>query len=338
MAAEKVIPRGCRKDPVCWWHEDIDEAIQARELRRLEMTTSFGVERVEAETAFKTACENVREVIKARRREHWLEFVSSLSYTTAPAVTARVIKEIRRERRTADTFVILSKSGKILKTDLEIATAFRCVYAKVCAKKKHVDKSRGSKAKRRNSKRVERSYCQSKDYSEYSKKFSMPEVKSSLSALNCNKAAPDGINNEMLINLEDDLLEELLDILNLSWRQGTVPHDWLNALIIPIHKGGSKCKKQLESYRPVALMSVIAKLMERMVCARLRYLLESRGLLHDAQSGFRKGRSTMDPLLDLVSDIQKSFELKGVTLLSAVDLSRALIRSVLTCCSKSSKS
>jgi ribonuclease HI len=145
----------------------------------------------------------------------------------------------------------------------------------------------------------------------------MPEMKSSIGKLKTNKASPDNIHNETIY-----LLYVLLDIINESWEKGVVPSDWLQGLIIPIHKNG-KCKKKLDSYRPVTLMSVIAKLMERMVCARLRYELESRGLLDDVQSGFRKGRSTMDPLLDLVSDIQESFEAKGVTMLSTVDLSRA---------------
>ena len=70
-------------------------------------------------------------------------------------------------------------------------------------------------------------------------------------------------------------------------------------------------------------MSVIAKLMERIVCNRLRHHLENRNLIPYTQSGFRRGRSTADPLLRLVNDMHEAFQNKEVGIAVAVDLSRA---------------
>ena len=49
--------------------------------------------------------------------------------------------------------------------------------------------------------------------------------------------------------------------------------------------------------------------MERMITEGLTYFLESRGLLSPDQSGFRKGRGTMDPVLCLELDIWKDFDM-----------------------------
>ena len=72
-------------------------------------------------------------------------------------------------------------------------------------------------------------------------------------------------------------------------------------------------------------MSVIAKLAEILITTRLKYDLESRGVLSSCQYGFRAGRCTSDPLLRLVSDVQEGFHKEPFhrTLSCLVDLSRA---------------
>ena len=84
-------------------------------------------------------------------------------------------------------------------------------------------------------------------------------------------------------------------------------------------------KSLLKSYRPVCLMSVVAKLAERMITTRLIFYLESNNLLACKQSGFRKGRSTLDPLLRLVGDVQEGLQFHPCrpTVGLLVDLSRA---------------
>jgi hypothetical protein len=114
-------------------------------------------------------------------------------------------------------------------------------------------------------------------------------------------------------------------VINMSWATGIVPSSWMCGLIIPIHKSG-KDVHQLASYRPVCLMSVMAKLAERLITCRLRHDLETRGALTSHQSGFRVGRSTLHPLLRLVDSVQKGFNAPAPherTMTVLVDLSRA---------------
>jgi hypothetical protein len=85
----------------------------------------------------------------------------------------------------------------------------------------------------------------------------------------------------------------MLDTFNKSWREGVHPQAWKDVVIVQFLKMG-KPEGQLNSYRPIALMSCLAKVMECMVRKRLQHLAESCGMLNPAQSGFRPPWSTED--------------------------------------------
>jgi hypothetical protein len=84
------------------------------------------------------------------------------------------------------------------------------------------------------------------------------------------------------------------------------PQSWKDAVIVPILKLG-KPQGQLDSYRPIALTSFLAKVMEHMVAKRLRHLAESRGMLNSDQSGFCPQRSTEDQVIRLSQAINDGF-------------------------------
>ena len=74
-------------------------------------------------------------------------------------------------------------------------------------------------------------------------------------------------------------------IFNGSFRDCQVPTAWKTALIVPVHKGGSK--SLLSNYRPIALLNVVSKLIKKIVHQRLEQFLQP--VLSSKQSGFKKG-------------------------------------------------
>ena len=116
----------------------------------------------------------------------------------------------------------------------------------------------------------------------------------------------DGIANIMLKHLPSNLLDLLLQIFNKSWSEGSLPTIWKLAIIIPIHKTG-KPLENVNSYRPIALISHVGKLLERILHVRLNYFINSKHLIPLNQAGFRLGRSTTEHLLKLTTNIKQQF-------------------------------
>ncbi|GFV17018.1 probable RNA-directed DNA polymerase from transposon X-element [Trichonephila clavipes] len=127
----------------------------------------------------------------------------------------------------------------------------------------------------------------------YNCDFDMFELKRALSSAHNTSPGPDGISYEMLRHLNEDSLVSLRYLLNRIWREQVYPTQWQEAIVIPILKPGKDPKNPL-SYRPIALTSCLCKTLERVVNARLVYELEKKKCIPLFQSGFRKGRSTLD--------------------------------------------
>ena len=157
---------------------------------------------------------------------------------------------------------------------------------------------------------------------DYNIPFSIRELEDALSKCKSTSPGDDGIHYEMLSFLP--LLSKifLLDFFNLVLTSGTLPSSWKMAVVVPILKPG-KPHDSPSSYRPIALTSCVCKTIERMVNARLCWHLETHGLLSEVQSGFRRDRSTLDPLLRLSTAVQESFLMKGHTLGVFFDIEKA---------------
>jgi hypothetical protein len=138
--------------------------------------------------------------------------------------------------------------------------------------------------------------------------FSMEELVSSLKVGKAKGAkGPDGLASQFLKNLGEVSRSFMLATFNKSWREGVCPQSWRDAVIVPILKPG-KPQGQLDSYWPIALMSCLAKVMERMVAKRLQHLAESRGLLNSDQSGFCPQLLTEDQVIRLSQAISDGFQ------------------------------
>lgn len=157
---------------------------------------------------------------------------------------------------------------------------------------------------------------------EYNRSFTMEELKEALRSCQDTSPGPDKVHNAMIRHLHPTALQQILELYNQIWREGTVPESWRSATVIPIKKEG---KNGLDPthYRPISLTSCLCKLMERMVCRRLRWFLDKEGTITPNQFGFRKYHSTSDPMLMLEHDISQAFARKRMILAVSFDIEKA---------------
>ena len=84
------------------------------------------------------------------------------------------------------------------------------------------------------------------------------------------------------------MVRHLLTLFNIFLSDGLFSVMWKTALIRPIHKSGDK--SNVANYRPIAILNSIPKLFEKIVCDKIKPIIDSG--LSEAQRGFRPGRST----------------------------------------------
>ena len=85
-------------------------------------------------------------------------------------------------------------------------------------------------------------------------------------------------------------------MVNLSLIAGIFPDAWKTARVTPIFKEGLKTDPN--NYRPISVLPLVSKLIERIVFNQLYQYLNNNYLLTDSQSGFRAMFSTETALLE----------------------------------------
>ncbi|ETO29214.1 hypothetical protein RFI_07912 [Reticulomyxa filosa] len=78
-----------------------------------------------------------------------------------------------------------------------------------------------------------------------------------------------------------------------------------------------------QNYSPIALLSGVGKLLERIITMRLMWYLNENKLLHQCQAGFQSCHNTYELLLRLTESINASFDNNSVAYAVLLDISSA---------------
>ena len=118
---------------------------------------------------------------------------------------------------------------------------------------------------------------------------------------------PDSICPELIFHAGAALKSWFRDFLSSCLRRLKIPKIWRRALVVAIPKPG-KPVGDPKSYRPISLLYVPYKILERLIYARVKPLIDP--LLPIEQAGFRRGKSTEDQVVLLTQNIEDFFEAK----------------------------
>lgn len=141
--------------------------------------------------------------------------------------------------------------------------------------------------------------------------FGQDELKLAIETLKPKKApGPDMITPKIAQLYYKTNSEEMLHAFNNCLKRGIFPPIWKEAKLVLLEKPKKENETET-SYRPICLISVIGKLLEKLVVQRLQVEIEDKRLIHENQFGFRKGRSTIDALKKVL-DIGEMIKLKAI--------------------------
>ena len=112
----------------------------------------------------------------------------------------------------------------------------------------------------------------------------------------------------------------LLHIINLCLTTNDIPDRWKHSRVIPIYKSGDPSDPS--NFRPISILPVISKIVERVVQRQLYYYLSANHLLSPTQHGFRPLHSTETALTHITDEIFLAFDSGKISLLCLIDLSK----------------
>ena len=113
-------------------------------------------------------------------------------------------------------------------------------------------------------------------------------------------------------------------LMNSSFEEGIFPGIWKIANVIPLSKKGDK--SQPCNYRPVALLSCIGKLQERIAFKNMVNFLLDNNLLYKYQSFFLPHHSTVFQLIDIFQNICQAFDNNTFSCIVFCDVSKTFDR------------
>ena len=131
----------------------------------------------------------------------------------------------------------------------------------------------------------------------------------------------DGLSTNFVKQIISLILAPLSFVFNLSISLGQIPTQLKTAKVIPVFKSGDPLC--MDNYRPISLLSVFSKILEKIVCNCLTSFLETNNLINSNQFGFRKKHSTFHPIIHLLNNVTTASNSNKYSIAIFCDLRKA---------------
>lgn len=151
------------------------------------------------------------------------------------------------------------------------------------------------------------------------------ELGAELLKLRAKKTAPgpDGVPARVVAIAATHMEERFRGLFSACLTAERFPKPWKEGKVCLLHKEGRPADSP-SAYRPIVLLDEVGKMFEGIIAARLNRHLRSVGPdLSDAQFGFRAGRSTVDALSLLKSQVKGATEEGDGLLAVSFDIANA---------------
>ena len=313
--AHNSIPRtsGRPSRPVVpWWSK---KCAVARKVTRTCFRRYLRTKYHDDKIAYARALAKQKKIFKEAKRNSWKKYISKL---TTKSTNSEVWNKIRKlqGKFVPSPLPILHVNGNEVSDPKAVADELARHFANVSSPNNYSREFQHI----RNSEVIHPPA--SNNTEAFNLPFTMEELMDSLSKSSSTSPGEDEIHYEMISNLPQNTKFFLLEVFNGLWDSSIPPSSWIESIIVPCLKPG-KDPSLPGSYRPIALTSCLCKLFERMVNGRLVWYLESKNYLSPRQFGFRKNRSTLDPLLMLSREVQNALGNQNQTIGVFFDLEKA---------------
>ena len=111
----------------------------------------------------------------------------------------------------------------------------------------------------------------------------------------------DELSTKLLKHIINEIIDPITHIINQSLLTGIVPDKMKIAKLVPIYK--SKDPTELTNYRPISLLPVISKILEKVMFNNVVNFMNKQNLFYKNQYGFRQNHTTLHPIIQYLNHI-----------------------------------
>lgn len=138
---------------------------------------------------------------------------------------------------------------------------------------------------------------------------------------NSSSSGADNYSTSLIKKCSVYLAKPLCYIINSCFNEGSFPNILKLSKIICLFKKGDP--KSILNYRPISLLSVFSKIIEKILAKRITTFLENNNILSNSQHGFREKRSTLSALCGILDFIYKQLDKNNKVMAVFIDLTKA---------------
>jgi hypothetical protein len=119
------------------------------------------------------------------------------------------------------------------------------------------------------------------------REFTTGEIRQTITSIDHKKSpGEDGITSKILTWAFENFPRIVTSLYNGCLRKGCFPKRWKTARIIPLIKPGKENCNDASKYRPISLLNVGGKVLEKLLINRIMHFLYSNDSLNQNQFGF----------------------------------------------------
>jgi len=152
---------------------------------------------------------------------------------------------------------------------------------------------------------------------------SVDEVVDAVRQLPNKSSAADPMPTSVLKEIVNLIAPFITRLFNRSLAAGHFPASFKEAFISPVIKKAGLDTADVSYYRPISNLSVMSKLLERLVVRQLMKYLTSAELIPTLQSGFQPGHFTETAVLHVLSGLLQAIDRGDLGILILLDLTAA---------------
>ena len=247
---------------------------------------------------YNRARNRVSRQLEKSKKEHYESYFDEMN-TNIKKTWEGIRKIVNVKKSTKFSISHLNINGKIVEESIDIAKNFNNFFVNVGPEtEKTVPKIPNQSPNQ---------FLKNRNQAEFIiAHISVEEVTDIIAALPKKSVGPHSIPIKFLKIVADIVAIPLCNIINLSFAQGIFPEMLKIAKVIALFKSGST--EEMNNYRPISLLPIFDKIIEKLMHKQLYKFLEDHNILFKNQFGFRKKCSTAHSLIEITEKIKESID------------------------------